>query len=63
MGYTALDVRSGGLNSDHATRYPHQFSGGQRQRIGIATEKSAKDTPVLAVVKRGHFAACHYASV
>lgn len=25
-----------GLNSDHATRYPHAFSGGQRQRIGIA---------------------------
>ncbi|WP_054956623.1 ABC transporter ATP-binding protein [Paenibacillus dakarensis] len=25
-----------GLNSDHATRYPHEFSGGQRQRIGIA---------------------------
>ncbi|MDU5145671.1 MAG: dipeptide ABC transporter ATP-binding protein [Paenibacillus dendritiformis] len=25
-----------GLNSFHASRYPHQFSGGQRQRIGIA---------------------------
>lgn len=25
-----------GLNSDHASRYPHEFSGGQRQRIGIA---------------------------
>src|SRR5699024_9496146 len=25
-----------GLDSYHATRYPHQFSGGQRQRIGIA---------------------------
>ena len=25
-----------GLNSEHATRYAHQFSGGQRQRIGIA---------------------------
>ncbi|WP_339271940.1 ATP-binding cassette domain-containing protein [Paenibacillus sp. FSL K6-1330] len=25
-----------GLNSDHSTRYPHEFSGGQRQRIGIA---------------------------
>ncbi|GIP15871.1 ABC transporter ATP-binding protein [Paenibacillus montaniterrae] len=24
------------LNSEHATRYPHEFSGGQRQRIGIA---------------------------
>ncbi|RYM01765.1 ATP-binding cassette domain-containing protein [Sporolactobacillus sp. THM7-7] len=25
-----------GLNTEHATRYPHEFSGGQRQRIGIA---------------------------
>ena len=25
-----------GLNSEQATRYPHEFSGGQRQRIGIA---------------------------
>jgi ABC-type oligopeptide transport system ATPase subunit len=25
-----------GLESTHATRYPHEFSGGQRQRIGIA---------------------------
>ena len=25
-----------GLNSNHISRYPHEFSGGQRQRIGIA---------------------------
>ncbi|TWW10828.1 ABC-type oligopeptide transport ATPase [Planctomyces bekefii] len=25
-----------GLNSQHGSRYPHEFSGGQRQRIGIA---------------------------
>jgi oligopeptide/dipeptide ABC transporter ATP-binding protein len=25
-----------GLNSDHASRFPHEFSGGQRQRVGIA---------------------------
>jgi oligopeptide/dipeptide ABC transporter ATP-binding protein len=25
-----------GLNSDHMSRYPHEFSGGQRQRLGIA---------------------------
>jgi oligopeptide transport system ATP-binding protein len=25
-----------GLNTEHSTRYPHEFSGGQRQRIGIA---------------------------
>ncbi|HOX31579.1 MAG TPA: ABC transporter ATP-binding protein [Spirochaetales bacterium] len=25
-----------GLNSEHASRFPHEFSGGQRQRVGIA---------------------------
>jgi oligopeptide transport system ATP-binding protein len=25
-----------GLNSEHSSRYAHEFSGGQRQRIGIA---------------------------
>ena len=25
-----------GLQTDHMSRYPHEFSGGQRQRIGIA---------------------------
>lgn len=25
-----------GLNSDHLTRYPHEFSGGQQRRIGLA---------------------------
>ncbi|AZT90891.1 dipeptide ABC transporter ATP-binding protein [Caldicellulosiruptor changbaiensis] len=29
-------LRLVGLNSEHASRYPHEFSGGQRQRIGIA---------------------------
>lgn len=25
-----------GMNTEHASRFPHEFSGGQRQRIGIA---------------------------
>lgn len=29
-------LRTVGLRSEFATRYPHEFSGGQRQRIGIA---------------------------
>lgn len=29
-------MREVGLNSDFASRFPHEFSGGQRQRIGIA---------------------------
>ncbi|HEX2925374.1 MAG TPA: ABC transporter ATP-binding protein [Ruminiclostridium sp.] len=29
-------LRLVGLNTEHASRYPHEFSGGQRQRIGIA---------------------------
>ena len=29
-------MESVGLNSEHASRYAHEFSGGQRQRIGIA---------------------------
>lgn len=29
-------LKTVGLTTDHASRYPHEFSGGQRQRIGIA---------------------------
>jgi len=29
-------LKTVGLSSEHASRYPHEFSGGQRQRIGIA---------------------------
>ena len=29
-------LKTVGLNSEQANRYPHEFSGGQRQRVGIA---------------------------
>ncbi len=33
-----------GLNSEHASRYAHEFSGGQRQRIGISLRRACIGT-------------------
>ncbi|MHB9144567.1 MAG: ABC transporter ATP-binding protein [Symbiobacteriia bacterium] len=37
-----------GLNSEHASRFPHEFSGGQRQRIGIARSLAADPEFIVA---------------
>ncbi|HBG00821.1 MAG TPA: peptide ABC transporter ATP-binding protein [Firmicutes bacterium] len=37
-----------GLNSEQASRFPHEFSGGQRQRIGIARSLAGEPEFIIA---------------